>query len=139
MPTVEAIRVKLRSGLPLKERERVRLIGDLGIEGDANARPGSKRQVLMIPAETLDALGLQPGDAKENIVTRGIDLHDLPRGTVLRIGDARLELTFACAPCKHLDDVRAGLSADIRGQRGMLFRVLDGGEIAVGDDVAVVT
>ena len=139
MPTVEAIRVKLRSGLPLKERERVRLIGDLGIEGDANARPGSKRQVLIISAEALDALGLQPGDARENIVTRGIDLDDLPRGTVIRVGSARLELTFACAPCKHLDDVRSGLSAEIRGQRGMLFRVLDGGEIAVGDDVAVVT
>jgi MOSC domain-containing protein YiiM len=81
---------------------------------------------------------MAPGDARENITTRGIDLHDLPRGTVLKVGNARLQVTIHCAPCKHLDDVQPGLSDAMRDQRGMLFTVLDGGEINVGDEIAVV-
>lgn len=139
MPTVEALHVKLRSRLPMKPQDHLRLIGGLGIEGDANARPDSKRQVLMIPAETLESFDLTPGDARENITTRGIDLHSLPRGAVLKVGEARLQVTIACAPCKHLDEVRPGLSDAMRDQRGMLFTVLDGGEIRLGDEIALVT
>jgi MOSC domain-containing protein YiiM len=139
MPTVEALHIKLRSRLPMQARDRVRLIGGLGIDGDANARPHSKRQVLMIPAETLETFELAPGDAKENITTRGIDLHNLPRGTVLKVGSARLQLTIHCAPCKHLDEVRPGLSEQMRDQRGMLFTVLDGGEVRLGDEISIVT
>ena len=138
MPTVEALQIKLRSGIPMKPQDHIHLIGGVGIEGDANARSGSRRQVLMIPAETLDTFDLAPGDAKENITTRGIDLHSLPRGTVLKVGSARLQLTTHCAPCKHLDDLHPGLSEKMRDQRGMLFTVLDGGEVSVGDEVSVV-
>jgi MOSC domain-containing protein YiiM len=139
MPTVEALQIKLRSGIPMKPEDHLHLIGGMGIEGDANARSGSKRQVLMIPVETLEAFDLAPGDAKENITTRGLDLHRLPRGTVLKVGNARLKLTIHCAPCKHLDDLRPGLSQELRNQRGMLFTVLDGGEVHVGDKIAIVT
>jgi cyclic pyranopterin phosphate synthase len=138
MPTVEALQIKLRSGIPMKPQDHVRLIGGLGIDGDANARSGSRRQVLMIPAETLETFDLAPGDARENITTRGLDLHSLPRGTVLKVGSARLQLTVHCAPCKHLDDLRPGLSRDMQNQRGMLFTVLDGGEVHVGDEIIVV-
>jgi MOSC domain-containing protein YiiM len=34
-----------------------------------------------------------------------------------------------------MDDLRAGLRAEIDGKRGMLARVVEGGEIAVGDAV----
>ena len=138
MAKVESIHISLRSGIPSKALDQVQFITDHGLEGDAKARPGGKRQVLIIPGEVLDEFDLEPGQVKENIVTRGIDLMSLPRGTHLRVGDALLELTLPCAPCGLLDDIRPGLQDDMRGQRGQLFRVLEGGAVQVGDQVAVV-
>jgi MOSC domain-containing protein YiiM len=37
-----------------------------------------------------------------------------------------------------MDELRAGLRSQLDGRRGMLAHVVDGGEIAVGDDVVLV-
>lgn len=100
----------------------VRAIAGAGLDGDVHASTASPRQVLICDAS-------RPGARGANLVVDGaIDL--LPSGTLLRIGDARLWLTIACETC-HLAP-RA-----IPGQRGMLARVLEGGEIVVGAEVHV--
>ena len=81
-------------------------IENLGLEGDRHAKADSKRQVLLIEAETLEKLGLRVGEVRENITTRGIALMELPIGTRLRIGEAVLELTVECEPCKLMDELR---------------------------------
>lgn len=111
-------------------------VRDGGIEGDAHGRPKSRRQVLLIEAETLDALGLPPGAVKENVTTRGIDLMSLPRDTRLALGsDVVLWITGPCAPCALMNDVRPGLEEELRGRRGVLAWVEAGGTVRVGDPV----
>ncbi len=47
--------------LPMEELAEARLVQDSGVEGCAHARPGGKRQVLLVDRETLEAMNLAPG------------------------------------------------------------------------------
>ena len=137
MPSVEHIFVSRVHRLPMREVEEISAIAGRGLEGCAHARPGSPRQMLLMDAETLDALGVPPGAVKENITTRGLELAKLPRGQRLRIGEALFEVSIPCEPCRQMDDIRAGLQEQLRGRRGMLCRVLEGGRIRRGDAIEV--
>lgn len=106
-----------------------------GFAGCAHARPGGRRQVLWMDVETLDQMGLAPGALKENITTRGIDLRVLEAGERLRVGEALFEVTYRCDPCDRMEEIRPGLKAELLGRRGMLFRVIEGGRIRVGDSI----
>jgi MOSC domain-containing protein YiiM len=113
----------------------LKLVEGLGIEGDHHAKPQSSRQVLLMAEENCDAFGLAPGEVRENIVTRGIDLQALPAGSRLEIGEAALEITKDCEPCSFIDGLRPGLRARMIGRRGMLSRVVRSGEVRVGDPI----
>jgi MOSC domain-containing protein YiiM len=136
--TITHLQLKIARDVPMRYVETMRAIADLGIEGDVNARAGSLRQVLLMDEETLIEFGLPPGRIRENITTRGIDLKALERGARLRAGNALLEITIPCAPCEFLDEIQPGLREKMIGQRGMLARVIEGGEIKIGDAVEVV-
>lgn len=106
-----------------------------GLEGDLHALDESPRQVLLIEAETLDALDLPPGAVKENITTRNIALMSLSRNQLLTVGGVRLQITSICKPCNRLEELRPGLKATLEGRRGMLARVVGGGLIHRGDPI----
>lgn len=145
-------------------RSSIRLLAGLGVEGDAHmgatvrhrsrvARDPTQpnlRQVHLLHAELLEELGTKgfsigPGEIGENVLTRGIDLLALPRGTRLRIGAAALvEVTGLRNPCVQLDRFRKGLMAATldRTADGRLIRkagvmavVLEGGEVRPGDPI----
>lgn len=124
---------------PMTPLSSAEMVANLGLKGDMHALPDSSRQVLLIEKETLDTLGLAPGDVKENITTTGIRLMELPFKTRIRVGaDAILEITKPCAPCHRMDELRPGLLNEIAGKRGMLARVVAPGVVRKGDIVAVV-
>ncbi len=116
----------------------VRAVENLGLEGDYHARADASRQVLLMDEETLSKVQLKAGAVKENITTRGINLYALGEGTRLKIGAAVFEITKPCEPCARMDEIRLGLRAELVGQRGMLARVVQGGELRVGDEIQVV-
>ena len=116
----------------MKPLDEARAIADSGLEGCAHGHPGSPRQVLLMDIETLTELGLAPGIIKENITTQGLDLRSLRNGQRLRIGDAILEITLPCGPCKLMEDIRPGLQQQLRGRRGQLCRVIQSGLIRPG-------
>lgn len=120
--------------LPMRTVNSAVLVDDFGLEGDRHAKAKSRRQVLLIEEEILDALDLDPGQVKENITTRGIDLGSLPVNTRLLAGEsAELWITGPCAPCQRMDEIRDGLQEELRGRRGVLAWVRRGGPIHVGD------
>ena len=123
--------------VPLRDTPSIHAVGGLGLEGDWHARAESQRQALFMDEETLTEFGLEPGQVKENITTRGIDLKTLERGARVRVGAALFEITIPCAPCEFIDDLRPGLREKMIGQRGMLARVIEGGEIKIGDVIQV--
>src|ERR1700732_3929682 len=125
--------------LPMEELEEVRVIKNAGLENCAHARPGSARQVLLVDRETLEAMDLRPGVIRENITTDGMDVNGLPLKQELRVGEVRLQVSEICHPCDQLEKIRPGLRREMRGRRGMLCRVLEGGLIRSGDTIEKVS
>lgn len=136
--TITNLQICPKRGEPMQSKTAVRALADFGLEGDAHAKAGSARQVLFIDEETLAAFGLPAGRVRENITTRGLALHSLAAGARVRVGDAVFEITKSCAPCDFIEDIRPGLREQMDGQRGMLARVIEGGELRVGDVIEIV-
>ena len=115
-------------------RESAHAIADGGFEGCAHGdRP--RRGMLLVSKEHLDALDLEPGAIRENVLVEGADVQTWPIGQRLRAGEALLEITMVCDPCHRMDELRPGLRAQIDGRRGMLAQVVEGGEVALGDAI----
>ena len=135
MPRVQNLFRAPKKHLPMEELSEIRAVNDTGIEGCAHARPGGKRQVLLVDRETLEAMNLRPGIIRENITTDGLNVNSLLIGQVLRVGEARLEVSAVCTPCDQMEAIRPRLRKELWGRRGMLCRVLDGGVIRRGDSI----
>ena len=135
MPRVQNLFRAPKKHLPMEELSEVRAVGDTGFEGCAHTRPGSKRQVLLVDRETLEAMDLRPGIIRENITTDGMNVNSLQIGQQLQIGGARLEVSAVCTPCDQMEAIRPGLPKELWGRRGMLCRILEGGVIRRGDSI----
>jgi MOSC domain-containing protein YiiM len=129
--------------------DHVHVTSEGGLAGDFRGavRPGGKdrRQVSMIEAgkwlAAIEELGtiVEWQERRANLLLDGLDLPQRP-GTVVRIGpDVRLEITCECDPCSRMDAIVPGLKTvltpDWRG--GALARVLEGGDIRVGDPIII--
>jgi MOSC domain-containing protein YiiM len=128
--------VKPAHHAPMQARASVEAVIEKGLAGDA-AFGTSRRQVLLIEAETLNSFDLAPGTVRENITVEGIALAGTPRGARVHLGDVVLEITGDCTPCDYLDSLRPGLRQAIAGRRGLLARVVRGGSLSVGTPVRV--
>ena len=117
--------------------ERRRAIKGFGLEGCAHANP-PKREVLFASREHLNAVGVEPGAIRENLTVDGADVQAWPVGQQVRVGEALFEITMVCDPCHRMDELRQGLRAELDGRRGMLARVVEGGDVAVGDEIQLI-
>ncbi|MGA2300690.1 MAG: MOSC domain-containing protein [Candidatus Acidiferrum sp.] len=122
---------------PMEALATARAVENSGLEGCAHARPGGKRQVLLVDAETLGSLQLAPGIIRENMTTEGLDVNALQVGQKLRIGSVLLEVSAVCEPCEQMEAIRPGLQQELQGRRGMLCRVLSGGTLNRGDAIVL--
>ena len=136
-PTIVALFVSTANRVPLTAKQSVQALEGRGIDGDRHAKPGSRRSVLIMPAEILDSFGLAPGDVREQMTVRGLDIHALPDGARLRAGSAVLELMGPCAPCERMEELKPGLQIALEGRRGRFARVVTPGSFAVGDVIAI--
>jgi MOSC domain-containing protein YiiM len=116
--------------------DRVRAVAGHGFEGCAHANP-PKREVLFVSQEHLDELELQAGTIRENITVSGDDVELWPIGQRVRAGEAVFEITMVCDPCERMEALRPGLRERLEGKRGMLARVVEGGDVAVGDALSL--
>jgi MOSC domain-containing protein YiiM len=138
---VEAICISERRGTVKTAVSSARLMADHGLQGDAHAGPGD-RQISLLAGESIDRVRAQIPDLAhgafgENLVTRGLDLAALPVGTVLRVGEARLEVTRIGKECHQLCAIGRITGDCIMPREGVFCRVLSGGPVGVGDAVAV--
>jgi len=115
--------------------ERRRAIAGEGLEGCAHANP-PKREVLFVSAAHLDSVDVEPGAIRENLTVEGADVQQWPIGQRVKVGgEAVFEITMVCDPCRRMDELREGLRAELDGRRGMLAKIVESGEVAVGDPV----
>ncbi|HWN23300.1 MAG TPA: MOSC domain-containing protein [Gaiellaceae bacterium] len=116
--------------------DRVRAVAGHGFEGCAHANP-PKREVLFVSQDHLDELELQAGVIRENVTVAGDDVEQWPIGQRVRAGEAVFEITMVCDPCERMEALRPGLRERLEGKRGMLARVVEGGDVAVGDELSL--
>ena len=118
----------------------VHLIPGHGIEGDAHAG-NWHRQVSLLAQESVDrlqskiTLQLKPGDFAENVLTRGIDLKNLPVGTRLRLGTALGEVTQIGKECHNDCAIRQQVGDCCMPREGIFLRVLEEGDLRPGDEI----
>jgi len=129
-----------KHGTPAPVAEAVARVGG-GIEGDVHAHRES-RAVLVVDRATLDALGLRPGDLREEITIEGLpDVTNLAVDTELRVGGVTLRVNGPCEPCTHIGELlgvpdREEFRQSLVGRRGALCTVAAvAAPIRVGDPV----
>ncbi|MEE8420979.1 MAG: MOSC domain-containing protein [Dehalococcoidales bacterium] len=112
-----------------------------GLVGDAHAGVIDRRQVSLLATESIDkmrnrGLELVPGDFAENLTTEGIDLHHLPIGTRLTVGDeVALEISQIGKECHTACAIRRKVGECIMPEEGVFARVITGGTIRTGDRI----
>ncbi|MBD3760448.1 MOSC domain-containing protein [Rhizorhabdus sp.] len=133
---------------PMELLDHVAIGIDTGVHGDHRGavRPGrsNRRQVTILMAEDWTAALAELGapvsweQRRANLLVEGIVL---PReeGVRVRIGQAVLEITGECDPCRRMDAVADGLQRALRPEwrGGRICRVIEAGAVLVGDDVEV--
>ena len=146
---VVSIHIAPAAAKPTVSVDEVRAVPGKGLEGDRyfkgegtySRQPGSLRELTLIEIETIQALErdykleLSPGDARRNIVTRGVPLNHLV-GKEFSVGEVTLLGLRLNEPCNHLasltdDKVKQGLVH--RG--GLRAQVLNEGIIRAGDTI----
>ncbi|GAA0254959.1 MOSC domain-containing protein [Haladaptatus pallidirubidus] len=100
-------------------------------------------QVTLIASEAIDEinqeydLDLTAGEHRRNIVTEGIDVHDLLKHR-FRAGDALLEGTRPRPPCAHVEQLneQEGVARALKhGRGGICADVVESGQISVDDSI----
>jgi len=122
-----------------------------GVEGDHKGKKFPRRGVTLLSREAWEAALAdlsKTGDASElpwtarraNLLIEGVRL---PRalGGIIGIGPVLLEITYPTTPCNRMDEAREGLMRALypEWRGGVTCRVLEGGRVALGDPVAVLS
>ena len=149
--SVHSIHIAALASEPTVPVEEVRAVAGQGLEGDRyfdgkgswSKTPGTGRQVTLIEYEAIEALErdykmtIEPGQARRNIVTRGVALNHLV-GREFRVGEVRLRGMRLNEPCNHLASL-----TDEKVKQGLVHRgglradIVSGGVIRVGDEIRV--
>ena len=132
---------------PMVNVEAVNAIARLGLEGDhrCHKTPDSGRQVTLISSEFIRIIetytgleSIEPALLRRNLVVSGINLNAL-RHQQFRIGDALFEATALCHPCVRMDQALGqGGTAAMLGYGGLCAKILESGEIRLGDKLSPV-
>jgi len=146
---VESIYLATAAEGAMRALSAVLAIPGVGLEGDRYAlkqgtfyKPEPDRELTLIEAEAIEALrrdygvDLAVGDARRNIVTRGVALNHLV-GREFTIGSVRIRGIRLCEPCGHLQRVTG--KPVIKGlihRGGLRAQILTEGTIHAGDSVS---
>lgn len=147
--TVESIHVASAAKAPSRTVDQTLAIPGVGLDGDRYAlkqgtfyKPLPEYELTLIEAEAIEAcrrdykIELAPGDARRNVVTRGVPLNHLVERE-FRIGAIRVKGIRLCEPCGHLEAVTGQpVIKGLRHRGGLRAQILTQGMICVGDTIS---
>ena len=141
--TVAAIVLAPAAQAPMRSVERALAIAGRGLQGDRyvdgagtfSPGGGGGDRHPQGGGEVLEEAGLEPVEARRNLIVRGVDL-DALRGRRFRVGEVECLGQRRCEPCAHLERLtRPGVLRALAHRGGLRADILHGGELRVGDPV----
>lgn len=141
MGIIKAICISDVKGVQKHEIEKANLIENFGIEGDAHGG-NWHRQVSLLSYDKIEdfrnkGAEVDFGAFGENLVVSGFDFRNLPVGTLLRVGDALLEMTQIGKECHTHCAIYNVMGDCIMPREGVFAKVIKAGEIKVGDEMVI--
>ena len=142
MAKVLAINTSDKKGVIKNPVNEAMFIEDFGIQGDAHGGTDI-RQVSFLAEESVNkmraqGLELKFGDFAENITTIGIELHTLPIGTKLKIGETIQEVSKIGKECHHGCAIKQKVGHCIMPAEGIFTKVVKGGKVKKGDAIEII-
>ena len=146
---VESIHIAPAAKAPTHPISEVEAVPGAGLTGDRYFlkqgtffKPEPDHELTLIEAEAIEAaerdykMKLNAGEARRNVVTRGVALNHLV-GREFQIGNVKLRGIRLCEPCGHLESL-TGLPVikSLRHRGGLRAQILTQGIIRVGDKVS---
>jgi len=143
---IELIYVSSIAAGPVRSVNEAHAVPGAGLEGDRYAlgqgtfsKPLPDRELTLIEAEAIEAMQrdydaeLAPGEARRNLVTRGVALNHLV-GRDFQIGNVKIHGIRLCEPCDHLQRLTGrSVIKGLRHRGGLRAQILSQGKIRVGD------
>jgi MOSC domain-containing protein YiiM len=142
MARVVSVNISERRGEIKHSVPEIQLKCKYGILGDAHAGDWH-RQVSLLATESVDTMRsscpipLDSGIFAENIDTIGIDLHHLPIGTHLRIGQTEVEVTQIGKECHSDCAVKKAVGRCVMPTEGIFVIVVTEGTVRPGDNIEI--
>jgi MOSC domain-containing protein YiiM len=142
---IEWIGLRPSSTEPMNAVEEAEIAKGKGLIGDRYSGTSGKREVTLIQAEHLAAVGAMLGRApvspalvRRNIMVSGINLLAL-QDRRFRLGEVILETTGFAYPCSKMEaNLGEGGYNAMRGHGGITAKVIEPGRIRVGDVVELI-
>ncbi|MFR1051925.1 MAG: molybdopterin-binding protein [Oscillospiraceae bacterium] len=141
MSKIKAICISEKKGTQKHPVDSANLVEDWGIEGDAHAGHWH-RQVSLLSFEKVEAFRARGarvdfGAFGENLVVEGFDFRALPVGTRFQCGGVLLEMTQIGKECHAHCAIYQVMGDCIMPREGVFARVIQGGELHVGDELTL--
>ena len=135
---VTGIQIALATKLPMRAVDWVTAEAGSGLVGDRYH--GTRHRHVSVQsaselAESAERLGapVPPDRTRRNLTLSHGGVAKRP-GTWVRVGGALLEVVRPAPPCRIMDDaIGPGAARAMHDRGGSIFRVLESGDIAVGD------
>jgi len=143
MAKVLAVCISEQKGVQKHPVTEIQIRFQHGIVGDAHAG-NWHRQISLLGNESVDKVrhllpDIQPGAFAENILTEGITLYTLPVGTLLRVGEAEVEVTQIGKKCHQGCAIRKLTGDCVMPREGIFAIVKKEGVIRPGDQIEVIS
>lgn len=155
-PHIHQIYVCSRAGEPMVEREKVRLLARVGIEGDryalrlgafSSSNPPKIRDATLVTKSGIDSanhflktnglVAFNYEETRRNIVIENLlpdELNDLV-GKVFFLGGIKLKGTELCVPCERPSKLanKKNFQDSFENNGGIRVEILEDGELMIGD------
>ncbi|MBC5996916.1 MOSC domain-containing protein [Romboutsia ilealis] len=142
MAKIVSINISTKKGVIKEPISKAELKINHGIVGDAHAG-NWHRQISMLAEESIQKMKdkgfdhLKFGDFAENITTEGIEVHTLPVGTKLKIGECEVEVTQIGKKCHNGCAIKQTTGDCVMPREGIFVKVLKEGTIQSNDIIEV--
>ncbi len=145
-----SIHIAPKAGAPMQSMDSVHAVPGKGLEGDRyfnglgikSNKPGPDREITLVEIEAIEAIqresgiSLTPGDARRNLVTRGVALNHLV-DKEFKVGQVTLRGVRLCEPCSYLGGLtRPDVEPALIHRGGLRAAIVTEGTIQVGDIIA---